>query len=114
MHEEGYQYHRNKAPVNKTDYQARSKNEDLERRLDFLCLANMAMWDLLKEHTSLTEENLIERMQDLDIADGSMDGKVEQEPRMCIKCERRLPKHIQVCQYCSTYNPFQNAFEGAL
>lgn len=112
--DEGYHEHRRRLPQQQTDYHARSQNDDLERRLDFLCMANMAMWEIIKENTSLTEEHLIEKMQDLDIADGSMDGKIERPLRRCSKCERVLPKRIQICQYCNTYNPFANAFEGAL
>ena len=109
-------YHHNEVPRNRmprTNYHGNSKIEAIEKRIDFLCLANMALWDLLKENTSLTEAHLIERMQDLDIQDGSLDGKVDKPPRLCSKCERRLGNQIQVCQYCSTFNPYQNAFEGA-
>ncbi|NRA37867.1 MAG: hypothetical protein HRU15_06985 [Planctomycetes bacterium] len=113
MTSSGYQPPPRPQRVAKTDYQARSATEELEERLNYLTLACTAMWDIIKEHTSLTEQNLMERIQDLDIADGSMDGKIKPQIRNCSKCKKRLMSRSQVCQYCQTYTPYTSAFEGA-
>lgn len=97
----------------KTDYRARSEIEDLERRLDYLTLACSSMWDIIKEHTNLDEQQLIERMHTLDSADGQLDKKIKPAMRYCTKCERCLPNRALHCQYCETYNPYVSAFAGA-
>ena len=48
----------------------------LQERLDKLTLVSMAMWELLKERGELTEEELMEKVREIDLRDGEPDGKV--------------------------------------
>ncbi len=73
---------------------------DAEKRVDQLVLICNAMWELLREKTGLTEQDLIERVAILDAKDGVADGKLTRGPTKCTKCNRTvLPKH-QKCMYC--------------
>ena len=42
----------------------------IEGRVDRLAMVCAALWDLVKEHTELTEEDLFQRVEDIDLRDG--------------------------------------------
>ncbi len=91
-----------------------SSNEYLElrARLDKLALVNMAVWSLLKEHTPLTEEDLVERVKEIDLSDGQLDGKVRAVPQTCPKCSRTLSKKHRRCLYCGHHITADDAFSS--
>lgn len=72
----------------------------LDDRIDRLALINMALWSLLQERTGLTEEDLANRVQELDLADGQVDGKVGGQVVQCPQCGRTLSQKHQKCLYC--------------
>lgn len=76
------------------------KLQRAEQRVDRLALLCMAMWTLLSEKTGITEEELHNRVREIDLADGSLDGKVRVQPQACPKCNRTLSKKHQRCLYC--------------
>jgi hypothetical protein len=93
---------------------AKSQVEDLEARLDRLALACMAMWSLMQECTDLTEENLLERVNEIDLRDGRLDGKLLRQVKRCPKCDRVMsPRHTK-CLYCGAPDLQATAFDGAL
>ncbi|MEM9884031.1 MAG: hypothetical protein AAF800_14050, partial [Planctomycetota bacterium] len=47
----------------------------LEDRFERLSLVCMAMWSLLQDKTDLTEADLLERVQTIDLMDGQADAK---------------------------------------
>jgi len=88
--------------------------DELERRVNALTLASTALWALLKERTDLTEEDLLARMRDLDLADGCEDSKITKQVLRCPACDRVMnPRHKQ-CLYCGAANLKLEAFDGAL
>jgi ribosomal protein S27AE len=86
----------------------------VEDRLDRLTLVNMAMWSLLKDKTGVTEEDLINRMVEIDISDGRADGKVTPGVRKCGKCGRTLAAKHRKCLYCGAADLRTTAFEATL
>ncbi len=72
----------------------------LQARLDKLTLINMAMWSLLQEVSDLTEDDLLERIKQIDLSDGSMDGKVRAKVQKCPQCERVMSNRHARCLYC--------------
>ncbi|MBS3734466.1 MAG: hypothetical protein KGY99_06015 [Phycisphaerae bacterium] len=83
----------------------------LEERLDKLMLVNMALWDLIKDKTGLTDEELAAKVEQLDLADGEADGKVSRELTRCGRCGRAIsPRHSR-CMYCGTERPDQTVFD---
>jgi len=84
----------------------------LEERLDRLTLVNMAMWSLLKEKVGVAEEDLINRMVEIDISDGKPDGKVTPGVRKCGKCGRTLSPRHRKCLYCGAADLRATAFEA--
>lgn len=86
--------------------------EDLEDRLERLSLVCMAMWSLLQDKTNLTEEDLLQRVQMLDLMDGTADGKATRTVQKCHKCGRTMsPKHRK-CLYCGASETHESAFDA--
>jgi predicted Zn-ribbon and HTH transcriptional regulator len=87
---------------------------ELEDRLDRLTLACMAMWSLLQEKTKLTEEDLMERVKQIDLADGQEDGKLKLGVSKCAGCGRVMARRHLRCLYCGADKLNATAFDGAL
>ena len=87
---------------------------DLEDRLDRLALACMAMWSLLQEKTKVTDEDLMERVKQIDLADGQEDGKLKLGISKCAKCGRVMSRRHTRCLYCGADKLDATAFDAAL
>ena len=83
-------------------------------RLDTLTLACTALWTLLRDRTDLTEEDLLNRIRELDLADGQADGKIGKKLRRCPKCDRVMSPRHRRCLYCGAENLEYEAFDGAV
>lgn len=91
---------------------ARRDVDYLEDRLERLSLVCMAMWSLLQDKTKLTERDLQERVEMLDLMDGRADGKATRTVRHCHACKRPLnPKHRR-CLYCGEPVRSTSAFDA--
>lgn len=87
---------------------------ELANRLDQLTITTLAMWELIRDQTSLTEEDLIAKMQEVDLRDGKKDGKLVLGVKTCSACNRPAnPRHTK-CLYCGATFEKESAFEGAL
>ncbi|MHC4562440.1 MAG: hypothetical protein ACYS8X_06670 [Planctomycetota bacterium] len=94
--------------------EAATNVRELESRLDNLLLTCMAMWSLLKEKTDLTQEELLARVEKLDLADGVADGKLQTAPVECPQCGRTMAKRHKSCMYCGAKKLNASAFDGSL
>ena len=83
-----------------------------EDRLERLSLVCMAMWSLVQERTSLTEEDLLRRVELIDLLDGEADGKATVRVQPCPACDRPLGPRHKRCIYCGTDRPGGSAFDG--
>ncbi len=86
---------------------------NLEDRLDKLLLVNMAMWELLKDRTELTEEDLLAKVQEVDLRDGRADGKISKTVAKCPKCGRTMSPRHKKCFYCGASKLNVGAFDAA-
>lgn len=73
--------------------------EDLEERIDQLALIVRGMWALLEEG-GVTAEQLMAKLEELDMTDGVADGKVRPRPVDCPSCDSKVPAGLTKCQYC--------------
>ncbi|MFP4053873.1 MAG: hypothetical protein ACLFV7_08425 [Phycisphaerae bacterium] len=83
----------------------------LNDRVDKLSLVCLAMWSLLQEKTALSEEDLMERVRLIDLADGVPDGKVTRTVRQCTRCGRTMSPRHRKCLYCGTEDLKESAFD---
>ena len=72
----------------------------LEARIDSLAIGCQAMWELLAESTNLTKEDIVSRMQEIDLRDGKADGKVSRNVSDCPTCSRPVNSKRDRCIYC--------------
>ncbi|WP_310448449.1 hypothetical protein [Thiobacillus sp.] len=81
----------------------------LERKIDRLALLNQAIWSLIKEQTSLTEVDLMERIKGLDMLDGQLNGKVS-DTKKCNRCGTVLTASAYSCYSCGAESAVSSAF----
>jgi hypothetical protein len=84
---------------------AHTKSREVEDRLDRAMLACEAMWTLLQDKLGLTEEMLLERITQLDLSDGKLDGKVVRPVAPCPHCKRPNSARFIHCVYCGQALP---------
>jgi hypothetical protein len=91
--------------------QLRDRISKLERRSDQLALACQALWEMLREERGLTDNDLIARMQQIDLRDGAADGRMTPMPVECPQCKRRSNSRRDECVYCGARLPGRNVME---
>jgi hypothetical protein len=108
--------HFNRAEANASS--ARNKSErllaevkSLSRRVERQSLASQALWELLRDHTDFEEEHILEKMQEIDLRDGQIDGKIGHAPLTCSKCGRPGNSSRTVCVYCGASFIRKHVFE---
>ncbi len=88
---------------------ARNLAYEAGARVDRMILTCEAMWSLLREKLGLSDDELVQRMNDLDLSDGKLDGKVRKGAVSCPKCGRTISRRLPKCIYCSqpiVHDPF--------
>ena len=73
----------------------------LDDRVDRLLMVVEALWSLLREQ-GLSDEQLAARIKELDLADGSIDGRRTHPATVCRSCESKVPAGLPRCQICGT------------
>jgi len=84
----------------------------LERRLDRLALASQALWEMLREAGHHSEEALAAKMQEIDMRDGTADGKISRTIKTCQDCGRNSNNKRLECLYCGSPLPEPNLFDA--
>lgn len=79
---------------------AKTNVQELEMRLDSAMLACEAMWSLLRDKLDMTDDDLATRINDIDLSDGRLDGKVRKPPVKCPKCQKAVSRRMPRCMYC--------------
>lgn len=74
---------------------------DVHERVDRLILVVDAMWSLL-EDAGYSEDQMRERIEQIDEADGTSDGKRTARPGHWSECDSKVPAGRPTCQFCGT------------
>ena len=84
--------------------QVQTKNEEIEFDIGKLFLITHALWTILQEEHGYTDEKLVQRVAELDLLDGKLDGRLVKNPKRtdCPKCGRKMPARRNTCMYCGT------------
>ncbi len=88
-----------------------SSSPGLEDRLERLCLICMAMWTLIQAETGLTEEDLRQRITEIDQLDGVADGRITGHVTHCSRCKRPVSSRHTRCIYCRSESVVASAFD---
>ena len=82
-----------------SDLQTRFKT--LEANLAKALLINEALWEIIKSHHKLTDDDLNDKLYTIDMRDGQLDGKNQRsEPIKCPNCKRPVSSRHSACLYC--------------
>jgi hypothetical protein len=84
--------------------------DDLKRKVDSLTITCQALWELLAERLNLGEELILEKMQEIDLRDGTMDGKISPTLISCPACARTNKANRKQCLYCGSDLPTTHIF----
>jgi len=97
------------ASANSAARQARRNTESVEDKLDRALMACEAMWSPLRDKLGVTDLELLDRINEIDLSDGELDGKVRRTPVTCPKCKRTIARRFKRCMYCGQpimHDPF--------
>ena len=73
----------------------------LEANLAKAMLINEALLELIREHHNLSEDDLNNKLYEIDMRDGQLDGKNQRSnPTECSNCGRKVSKRHPACIYC--------------
>ena len=91
--------------------QAVDRLRDLETTVNRMTLACQAMWELLRERVGINEAELLAKMKEVDLRDGTLDGRMTPVIVNCPKCGKPSnTKHSQ-CMYCGAAIPKPHVFQ---
>jgi len=97
--------------------QARKKVEDvsgevkaLRGAVNKLMLINRALWEIIAEEKGLDDKYLMDKVNEIDLRDGTHDGKLVTAIMLCPSCERTLFKGHDKCLYCGSTDTATDPF----
>ena len=86
---------------------AESKTHAFGRKLKILeaslaksLMINEALWEFIRDNHSLTEKDLHEKIYEVDMRDGVLDGKNQRKASQCPDCEHMVSARHPACIYC--------------
>lgn len=91
--------------------EVRTQSEAIQGDVERLFMITEALWTILKKEHGYSDEDLGLLIQEIDLRDGKLDGKVsKQQNPTCPECNRTLIGRHQMCLYCGAAvarDPFQ-------
>ena len=74
--------------------------DDLKRKADALTIACQSLWEIVRTRLSLDEQVILAKMQEIDLRDGKLDGKIATKIITCPSCSRPNNTKRHCCLYC--------------
>lgn len=91
--------YRHNSPKN-IDYSSRGRTLEMERKVQRLELITQAMWEFAREQFQLTDQQLEDRIKEIDLRDGQEDESITAIPLKCPTCGRVSSSKHWKCLYC--------------
>lgn len=106
------EYHigRAESVANQTQMKSHTNATDIgyiDKKIDNLILITQAIWELLEE-SGITESQLEEKIKEIDLRDGSADGKVGNNLSACPDCGKKPKIRRANCFWCGAKLPKGN------
>ena len=93
------------------DRQMEAQIKELSAAIDKLILITRAMWEITAKEKGLTDEDLINKVNEIDLRDGKLDGKMQTAIRQCPSCGRNLFIGHRKRLYCGAEDTGRGPFE---
>ena len=84
---------------------------DYADKMDRLVLICRAMWELIRASNNLSEDDLLKKVTEVDLRDGTLDGKMTIPPKKCPNCNRLMSRRHTHCIYCGAEELLDSAFD---
>jgi len=84
----------------------------LRQAIDKLVLINRALWEIIAESRGLSDEYLMNKVNEIDLRDGTLDGKIKTAVKKCPSCGRTMSQSRGACLYCGTKDTEANPFDS--
>ena len=84
----------------KTASQSATMHEPLESKIESLALTCQALFEIMETRDGVTKEILAAKMEEIDLRDGKLDGRMSPPNKVCSSCGRRTSKTRSSCLYC--------------
>lgn len=78
---------------------------DLQRKADALTIACQALWEIVRDGLGASEQQLLDKMQEIDLRDGQEDGRTTNSLQNCPHCTRGSNANRRNCLYCGNPLP---------
>ena len=85
----------------------------LEMNLDRMTIISQALWELLRERVNVTEDELLAKVGEIDLRDGTEDGMISPQVIACPKCSRKVSTKKACCIFCGTDVPQPHVFKSS-
>ncbi|MDA1053775.1 MAG: hypothetical protein O3C40_25280 [Planctomycetota bacterium] len=85
--------------------QVRRDVDRSQATIDALALSCAAMWELLSEKLGVADQELMAKIEEIDLRDGKLDGKMPSAKQECPDCTRNNNSKRVRCIYCGTVLP---------
>ena len=87
--------------------------EQMEQKIGLLSLICRSMWTFIQENHDISEKDLIDRIKEVDLMDGTADGQVHyRKVHLCRNCKRVINKKSNSCYYCGEEGSAETIFES--
>ena len=80
--------------------QAMEQGHNLYSKLDQLVLFNQAVAEILEERYGITTDDILNKMNEMDLRDGQKDGKYHRTPKTCPECDSKVNTRLNRCLFC--------------
>jgi len=94
-----------------TAHTAQTTVEGLAQRFERLSLVCQALWEILRDRHSMSEDELKMKVLEVDLRDGTTDGKMATEVLLCPSCGNKTNSKRSVCIICGAQIPKRHVFE---
>ncbi len=84
----------------------------LEQSVERLSLATMAIAEILRDRFHITEVEIEARIEEIDLRDGKLDGRLRQPANECVHCRRTNAARRSNCLYCGESLPIRSTIFG--
>jgi hypothetical protein len=103
----GYHHSQTASAAASDAARAKSKARSVERELRVLeanlaksMMINEALWELIRDQHGLTEKDLHDKLYEVDMRDGVLDGKNQRNSVKCPNCDHTVSPRHPACIYC--------------
>ncbi len=78
--------------------------KEIRAKYNHMVLMNQAMWEILEEKLGVNKQQLADKMKEIDLRDGELNGKLVQAAQDCPQCGAKVCTELHRCLFCG-YEP---------